>query len=420
MKTITTIFLALFIQASAFSQTAISYKELNAREGLPNFFAKLHHGDSVKIAYFGGSITDAGSGWRDQTMDWLKTKYPKNKIEQVNAAIPGTGSDFGVFRLDKDVLIHKPDLVFVEYAVNDRDGDTLEITKSIEGIVRKIRKTLPYCEICFVYTICIDMDSTLNNGTLPVATSIMEKVADYYRISSIFMATEVVKFLKEGKLVWKGKIEENPGKFVFTPDGYHPFSQTGHKLYAEAVERSFQKMEAVSKLKKYSLIKPLNKDNYEMATMIPINEIIKNDPNWEYLKKGNSIFDKFSQRLSVIAKSKNDQASFTVKFIGSKFGLLDVGGPTGCNINISVNDSKSVLYQRFSMWSMWVMIGYFFVDEIKKEGEHTVTIKVSGEKINKKEILLENDMNKDLKMTDEYKEYHYYPGYIMLIGNVVN
>jgi hypothetical protein len=31
--------------------------ELNARKGLPNFFAKAQKGDSVRVAYLGGSIT---------------------------------------------------------------------------------------------------------------------------------------------------------------------------------------------------------------------------------------------------------------------------------------------------------------------------------------------------------------------------
>lgn len=89
------------------------------RSGLANFFTKMNAGDSVKIAYFGGSITEAGNGWRDQSFNWLKSKYPAVALSQVNAGIGGTGSDLGVFRLQKDVLSKNPDLVFVEFAVND-------------------------------------------------------------------------------------------------------------------------------------------------------------------------------------------------------------------------------------------------------------------------------------------------------------
>jgi len=327
--TLTAICFILGLQAQTI-ENKTDINELQVRGGLSSFFYKLQHRDSVKVAYFGGSITDAASGWRDQTTEWLKAKYPKCHMEQKNAALPGTGSDFGVFRTDKDVISFKPDLVFVEFAVNDFSAAPDEVSKSMEGIVRKIRKALPTCEICFVYTIHYDMEKSLADGHLPVSATTMEKVAEHYGITSIFLAAEILKFEKKGNFVWKGKIEENPGKFVFSPDGVHPYSKTGHKLYTETIIRCFQKMEAASKLQKRRLIKPLNKDNYEQATMIPISEVIKNDPNWEYLQKGDIIFDKFSHLLPVLAKSKNSKASFSLKFIGSKIGLLDILGPTSC------------------------------------------------------------------------------------------
>lgn len=393
--------------------------ELQVRSGLPSFFYKLQHNDSVKVAYFGGSITAAASGWRDQTMEWLKAKYPKCRIEQKNAALGGTGSDFGAFRTDKDVISFKPDLVFVEFAVNDFSAAPAEISKSMEGIVRKIRKALPTCEICFVYTIVHDMEKSLLEGLLPVSAKTMEQVAAHYGITSIFLATEIVKIARDGNLVWKGKIEDNSGKFVFSPDGVHPYSKTGHKLYTEAIIRCFQKMEAVSKLQKHSLIKPLNKDNYELATMIPISEVIKNDPNWEYLKKGDIIFDQFSLLLPVLAKSKNSKASFSLKFKGSKIGLLDILGPTSCFLDVSVNKSASILYKRFDPWCTWYRINYFTVNEIMKPGEYTVTFKISEQKFDKREVLLANPDNKNFELTDQYKTYNYYMGYVLLIGKLI-
>ena len=37
-----------------------------------------------------------------------------------NAGIGGTGSDFGITRLYDDVVSRDPDIVFVEFSVNDR------------------------------------------------------------------------------------------------------------------------------------------------------------------------------------------------------------------------------------------------------------------------------------------------------------
>ncbi|MBR4259400.1 MAG: SGNH/GDSL hydrolase family protein, partial [Kiritimatiellae bacterium] len=73
-------------------------KEVNVRQGVGNFIAKLKAGKPVTVAYLGGSITEM-SGWRNMTTDWLRKTYPAAEVEEVHAAIGGTGSGLGVFRL---------------------------------------------------------------------------------------------------------------------------------------------------------------------------------------------------------------------------------------------------------------------------------------------------------------------------------
>jgi len=141
--------------------------------------------------------------------------------------------------------------------------------------------------------------------------------------------------------------------------------------------------------------------------------------NWEYLQKGDAVFDRFSHLLPELAKSRNANAIIQVKFNGSKIGLLDIMGPSSCFINVTVNNSDPKLYKRFDQSCTWCRINYFTVDEIKKQGIYSVTFEVSDEHFNKKEILLENAENKDIELNDEYKSYDYYTGYIMLIGKIV-
>jgi hypothetical protein len=153
--------------------------------------------------------------------------------------------------------------------------------------------------------------------------------------------------------------------------------------------------------------------------MIPISEVIKNDPNWEYLQKGDAVFDKFSKLLPVVAKSGNTNASFTIKFKGSKIGLLDILGPSSCYLNVSVNGSAPELYKRFDPWCTWYRINYFIANEVSKTGEYFCTFKVSDEKFDKREVLLANPDNKNVELTDEYKPYNYYAGYVLLIGKLI-
>ncbi len=53
--------------------------ECTARQGLPNFLAKVNQvGAEVKIGYFGGSIT-AQAGWRPKTLAYFQKSYPQAK-----------------------------------------------------------------------------------------------------------------------------------------------------------------------------------------------------------------------------------------------------------------------------------------------------------------------------------------------------
>ena len=86
---------------------------------------KLTDEKDLCVVYLGGSITEgAGASaqdrrWASRIQAWLEENWPDTRWRSHNAGIGGTNSEFGVFRLQHDVLSQKPDLVFVEFAVND-------------------------------------------------------------------------------------------------------------------------------------------------------------------------------------------------------------------------------------------------------------------------------------------------------------
>ena len=166
-------------------------KECRPRNGLPNFLVKANTaGADIKIGYLGGSIT-AQPGWRPKTLAHFKKTWPQAKFSEINAAIGGTGSDLGVFRLKQDVLDHQPDLLFVEFAVNDGGASPEQIFRCMEGIVRQTWKALPECDICFVYTLTEQLAPAMLDGKFQRSASAMEKIADHYGIPTVHMAMEV-------------------------------------------------------------------------------------------------------------------------------------------------------------------------------------------------------------------------------------
>ena len=178
------------------------------------------------------------------------------------------------------MLDHQPDLVFVEFAVNDGGQSPEKIYKCMEGIVRQTWKANPDCDICYVYTITDTLIPPLLEGKMQRSASAMEKIAEHYGIPSIHMAVEVAKMAKEGKLILKAKKPTTDAekaalgdKMMFAPDGVHPYPETGHELYLQAIVRSLPEIEGASKKTgPHVLGAPFVADNYENAKLIPIDQ----------------------------------------------------------------------------------------------------------------------------------------------------
>src|SRR6185437_1239937 len=143
-------------------------------------------------------------------------------------------------------------------------------------------KSLPTCDICFVYTLAEGVLPVLEEGKSPRASSAMEKIAEHYGIPSIQMGLKVAQLAKEGKLIFKAPLprtdeEKNAlgDKIVFSPDGVHPYPQTGHELYLQSILRSLPAIQSASTtVGPHALPAPFVADNYENAKMIPIDMAI--------------------------------------------------------------------------------------------------------------------------------------------------
>lgn len=57
--------------------------------------------------------------------EWWQEKFPKTEVSYINAGIGATTSQFAAARVEKDLLDQKPDVVFVEFSVNDDANEFL-------------------------------------------------------------------------------------------------------------------------------------------------------------------------------------------------------------------------------------------------------------------------------------------------------
>lgn len=78
------------------------------------------HGHSVPAGYFDTPTVDTFNSYPHLLHKGLKERFPYAVINIIVTAIGRESSDQGAQRFDKDVLSHKPDIITIDYALNDR------------------------------------------------------------------------------------------------------------------------------------------------------------------------------------------------------------------------------------------------------------------------------------------------------------
>lgn len=150
---------------------------------LYNVFIKALRGDTVTLVYLGGSITQGyaasteANRWANRVTAWWQAKFPSAHFRMINAGIGGTGSDIGMFRLQRDVLKYNPDLVIVEFSVNDAQGTWA--TTSMEGLIRQLLMAAGHPAVMMLML-------KQSNGTTAKASH--EIVGNYYKVPMVSFA----------------------------------------------------------------------------------------------------------------------------------------------------------------------------------------------------------------------------------------
>lgn len=395
--------------AEAKPDSLLPAKELSARGGLPNFFAKVRSGKTVRVAFLGGSITRAGNGYRDQVLNWLKTQYPSAHFEEIMAAVSGTGSDFGACRVQQHVTDHQPDLVFVEFAVNDNRMRMQFVRETMEGIVRKIWKASSRTDICFIYTFSSENLPVLQKGLFPPSVSAMEAVASHYNIPGIHMGLAVIDEITKGKLLMAGKRDEPSPIPLFSIDGVHPLPETGHKIYTQVLAKNLQLMQDNAGNIKHKLPVALEAHNWNDAGMNSLSKGVHFTGNWQWtdsVTKGKEYYP----LLPRVRSTSSADASLTVAFKGDRFGLADIMGPGTAAIEITIDDQPPRVINRFDAFSTYYRLNYFIISGLGK-GKHRAVIRLSPTPIDKEAILKTRNT--------VVKDWNIYKGKVLYVGAVL-
>ncbi|MBD3420699.1 MAG: hypothetical protein GF398_11330 [Chitinivibrionales bacterium] len=342
--------------------------------GLGKTGSLLRRGGRVSVAYLGGSITQAGKsrkrpfhGWRGYTTEWLQSAYPGANIVEVNAGIGGTSSALGVFRAKSDVLAFSPDLIFVEFVVNDEECDEHTSISSMEGIVRQALQHENRPQLCFVYTVNEPYILFYKAGKLPDRLVWHEKVARRYAIPSINIGRPIAEKIIAGRLEWRS----------FAPDGTHP-SPEGFALYRDLVIEQLRTLLQMPQVNSPSA-PPSQLSNLDLAGA-DIAYVKESDAQADWIWTGEKLTKGWARFGNVLA-AEYPAHPLRLNFSGRSVGLYYVVGPESGDIECAIDGGDFKKYRIFDRHSQKFYRPYYQVlTHDLAEGSHTIDIRMCEQK----------------------------------------
>lgn len=332
---------------------------------------KLTVGESVTIVFFGGSITWGGNAtdidqgsYRARTTQWFRQQYPQSRITSINAGIGGTGSDLGVFRCQSDVLVHQPDLVFVEFAVNDGGMEDEKSMQTFEGVLRQLLLAPSHPDVCVVYTIRKSDMAAWHAGQLSARAQTQQRLVEYYDLPSVSMAKGIADAVCCQQATWEELMN----------DDVHPLD-AGHALYTQVLTESLASLFDQKSTNPAALPKPLVSDRYVSSTM---QALPRNVSGWTWIdlenKGGWECFDG-------LLMADKPGTELTLTFNGQLVGLYYQLGPDTGNLHYRIDDDPEQLLEPFDKYAAkCTRPQYRILDDKLPDGPHTITLRIAQTK----------------------------------------
>lgn len=250
-------------------ELAVKYANID-NSALAKVMKKAEAGEDITIVCIGGSITQGtvSNGSKDSEVasknyyaqyveSWWKERFPNIKINFVNAGIGATTSYLGVHRVNADVLSHDPDLVIVEFAVNDAGLARGDYT--YDNLVRTILKykTNPAVMLLFM---------AQTNGSSN--QQVQSKIGFSYHLPMLSYANVISDMMKNNYFTDK----------ELSGDTVHP-SALGHAICGEMFYKYFNDIYAHKDTFSDPAVfdkKPVTSEKYTNASILDSKSITPN------------------------------------------------------------------------------------------------------------------------------------------------
>ncbi len=187
----------------------------------------VFHGHSVPAGYFKTPVVNTLEAYPYQVLRALKAEYSFAVINIINTSIGGENSESGARRFETEVLNHKPDVLFIDYALNDQ-GIGLERAKMAweEMVSTAVKKGIK------VILLSPSPDQRVNiletNNVLEQHTAQIKRLSEKYGIGFVDSYRMFQQRVVSGEQITKYMSQVN-----------HP-NEKGHALIADALMGYFK------------------------------------------------------------------------------------------------------------------------------------------------------------------------------------
>lgn len=286
---------------------------------------KAQKGEEVKIAYLGGSITEGvgkdNTCYAKRSYDYFADTFGTgDNVKYINKGLSGTSSVVGLIRAQYDILNDDPDVVFIEFSVNDNASELCK--KSFEGLVRQCLswKSEP--------AVIIVVNRSKGGNTMQEQ---MGAIGKNYDVPVLSMDIALTKAFASGLLTTDDYFE----------DEFHPHD-AGNKLISDAIAYYYrQALKTVNRDESYRMpVTSVYGTEYATATLAP---------PWELADVVNGSFAssdsnyRFPYGWKFVKGSANTPMTFKATGKGIFILFQSKDDETFGNLKVTVNGQTSVI-----------------------------------------------------------------------------
>lgn len=337
---------------------------------LKKVIEKARAGEDVTIGFIGGSITEgynAGTQeiYAKRVYDFFSENYGTGEnVHYVNAGLSGTPSSLGLLRSDRDLFAEQPDLIFIEFAVNDSNS-SLDVT-GYESLVYKALSQENEPAVILLMSV-IETGYTCQDE--------MNTTGFRYDLTRISVKNAIWSYIEDGSITWDD----------WSNDESHP-NEWGHSMYASFIIDYLKTVDASEIDKEYVLNKNFGVKGFDHTALKMIDrsmnmDLISIESTGSFEETGD--LASFNEGWKYTGKNAENN-SFTFTYTGKALYLVykDTNNSTYGSAEIYVDGElvKTLYGNSSDGWNNPV------IDMVVREKEsvaHKVEIRMSADSVDK-------------------------------------